>query len=83
MLIGALCFDESPKSGLARGAVRLGYLGMLALFAVNLYAALSLLTGRSHPYPQLIIFGIIAGCIGCLGYWWSASRFLRANTAAK
>jgi hypothetical protein len=83
MLLGALCFDESPRSGLARAVVRLGYLGALALLGINLFTALSLLTGRSHPYPTLIVFGIVAGCIACLGYWWSAARFLRAGTAAK
>ena len=81
MVLGSLSFDESRLSRIGTPLIRLGQLGMWALFGMNVFTFAQLATGHTPADLNLIVFGIVTGCVACAAYAVRAHRFLMRRTA--
>jgi hypothetical protein len=80
IVLGSLAFEDSPFDALARVSIRLGQLGMWALFGMNVYTFVQLVTGHAPPDLRVTVFGIVVGSLACAAYSVRAHRFFIRRT---
>lgn len=76
MLFGSLSFGDPPGARMARGAVRLGLFGAVALALMNAYTVFGMITRPAHPNQLMILAGVTVGFFASAAYTLLARTFL-------